>query len=167
MNIFNWDISNLLIFPFMYWAYVIIIFAKIDTQLRNRNNMFYVLYMFYTQCYILYVFVYGGPCKENFLTGWFFLHILSKWLVKKVTILFISIRAVTTLSMNDFLSFSSFLSPKIKNSIISPGQFLNPDLCNSRRIWNQSPIRQKGGNSENVKGTNSRRSWEKRSNRNR
>ena len=55
--------------------------------------------MFYTKCYSLYVFVYGGPCKENFLTGWFFLHILSKWLVKKVTILFISIRAVTTLSM--------------------------------------------------------------------
>ena len=52
--------------------------------------------MFYTKCYSLYVFVYGGPCKENFLTGWFFLHILSKWLVKKVTILFISIRAVTT-----------------------------------------------------------------------
>ena len=51
--------------------------------------------MFYTKCYSLYVFVYGGPCKENFLTGWFFLHILSKWLVKKVTILFISIRAVT------------------------------------------------------------------------
>ena len=66
--------------------------------------------MFYTKQYSLYVFGYGGPCKENFLTGWFFLNILSKWLIKKVTIIFISIRAVTTLLMDRFdVSYKDFL----------------------------------------------------------
>ena len=67
--------------------------------------------MFYTKCYSLYVFGYGGPCKEKSLTGWFFLNILSKWLVKKVAIIFISIAAVTTLLVSLFmlLLFSAIL----------------------------------------------------------
>ena len=67
--------------------------------------------MFYTKCYSLYVFGYGGPCKEKSLTGWFFLNILSKWLVKKVAIIFISIAAVTTLfRSNRFdISYKGFL----------------------------------------------------------